>query len=259
MSILRPYPGITMWTRNCPFSCIFCGNVIFGGKPTQYRPPANIEAEMRDLKERGCRRIFVYDDELLGTKMPDGWMKEVADRIEPLGLVWVTQGRCSSKYITYELLADAKRAGCRAIFWGAESFSQNVLDAMKKKITEADIWHTLRLSKAVGIENGIFTMIGNYKETEADLAYTRDALKKAYDEGLLDYRQTTVCTALPGTEFEKIQKKEGTYTPPPTEGPLMAQLYNDKTCMGNDRLSYWMREFQRTGPLGTMGEPKARR
>jgi radical SAM superfamily enzyme YgiQ (UPF0313 family) len=216
----------------------------------------NIEAEMIDLKARGCRRIFVYDDELIGTKMPDGWMADVADRVGPLGLSWVTQGRCSQKYVTPELLADAKRAGCRAVFWGAESFSQNVLDAMKKHITEADIWHTLRVSKAAGIENGIFTIIGNYKETEADLEYTRDALKRAYDEGLLDYRQTTVCTALPGTEFERIQKEEGTYTAPPTEGPLMAQLYNNKTCMGNDRLAYWMKAFHETGPLGTMGEPR---
>jgi radical SAM superfamily enzyme YgiQ (UPF0313 family) len=258
MAILRPNPGITMWTRNCPFKCIFCGNKVFGGKPTQYRPPANIEREMADLKARGCRNIFVYDDELIGTKIPAGWMADVADRVGPMGFRWVTQGRCSEKHVTREILEDAKRAGCRAIFWGVESFSQPVLDAMHKHLTEADIWYTLRLTKEVGIENGVFTMIGNYKETEADLAYTRDALKVAYGEGLLTYRQTTACTAMPGTELKEIMEREGTYKPAPTHGHLMQDIYEGTGTLTKQQIAYWMNEFMLTGPLGTMGEPRPR-
>jgi radical SAM superfamily enzyme YgiQ (UPF0313 family) len=256
MSILRTNPAITMWTRGCPYSCIFCGNKIFGKHTTRYRPVDNIVAEMADLKKRGCENIFVYDDELIGTKMPEGWMKEIADRVGPMGFRWVTQGRCSQKYITRELLEDAKRAGCRSVFWGVESFSQPVLDAMHKHITEADIWYTLRLAKSVGLENGIFTMIGNYKETEADLAYTCNRIKEAYDEGLLDYRQTTVCTAMPGTELYDIQVADGTYIEAPTHGSMMQQIYAQTPYLTEQRIGYWYKKFYETGPLGTMGEPR---
>jgi len=259
MSILRTNPAITMWTRGCPYQCVFCGDAIFNKTPTKYRPPENIEAEMLDLKKRGCENIFVYDDELIGTKMPAGWMKDIADRISWMGFKWVTQGRCSQKYVTREVLEEAKRAGCRAIFWGVESFSQSVLDAMKKHITEADIWHTLRLTKEAGIENGIFTMIANYKETEADLAYTCEQIKKAYDEDLLDYRQTTVCTAMPGTELYKIQVADGTYIEAPTRGAMMQQIYAQTPYLTEAQIAYWYQKFYETGPLGTMGEPRPKK
>jgi radical SAM superfamily enzyme YgiQ (UPF0313 family) len=259
MFILRNNPGIIMFTRGCPFKCIFCGDTIFNHQPTRYRPPENIEKEMTDLHKRGCQNIFVYDDELVGTKIPDGWMKDVADRIEPLGMKWVTQGRCSIKHVTKEILEDAKRAGCRSIFWGVESFSQKVLNAMHKGITEEDIWHTLRLSKEVGIESGLFTMIGNYMETEEDLEYTCQQIKKCYDEDLIEYRQTTVCTAMPGTELYDIQVAEGSYVEAPTKGTVMQEIYNSTRYLTKEQIEYWQKRFYETGPLGTMGEPRPKK
>ena len=152
MAMLRPNPGIAMWTRGCPYSCIFCSDFIFYGRPTQFRPPDKIEREWKDLYNHGCRRIYVYDDELYGVKLPVGWMKEVADRLEQYGMTWVTQGRCSRHHITKELMQDAYRAGCRTIFWGLESFSPKVLKAIKKVLTEEDIWHTLRIARECGID-----------------------------------------------------------------------------------------------------------
>jgi len=250
MNILRPNPGITMWTRGCPFSCVFCGNTIFNHMATRYRPPANIEAEMLDLKRRGCQNLFVYDDELIGTKIPDGWMKDVADRIQPMGFKWVTQGRCNEKYVTRELLEDAKRAGCRLILWGVESMSENVLKAIKKHTTPADVWHTLRLARDVGIENGVFTMIGNYKETEEDLAITAAALKQGYEEGVIQYRQTTVCTAMPGTEYAEIQQREGWYREAPATGMQMLQVHNPTPWLTSEQINKWMGIFNQACPVG---------
>jgi radical SAM superfamily enzyme YgiQ (UPF0313 family) len=169
---------------------------------------------MRDLYKRGSRNVYVYDDEMVGVKVPAGWMSEIADRIQDLaqaGLMWVTQGRCSRHHITLDLLRDMKRAGCKTVFWGLESFSPKVLRAIKKVLTPEDVWHTLRLSREAGIENGIFTMIGNYQETAEDLELSITELEKAYKEGLIQYRQTTVCTVMPGTQLEEIQKREGWY------------------------------------------------
>lgn len=209
--ILNPKAGVAMWQRGCPFSCVFCGNVIFGGQKTRYRPPKKIEAEMKDLHERCINRVYVYDDEMIGTKQPDGWMREIADRIEPLGMIWATQARCSKRYVTEQVLNDMHRAGCRMIFWGVESLSQNVLDAIDKQTTVEDIKHSLKLSKQAGIDNSLFMMVGNYKETEADLDITRNTLHRLYKQGLVDHIQVFVAKIFPGARLVDISKREGWY------------------------------------------------
>jgi len=204
---------------------------------------------MRDLHRRGVRRVFVYDDELVGTRLPDGWMREIADGIEDLGLMWVTQGRCSKKHITPELMRDMKRAGCKAIFWGVESFSEKVLKAVKKAQTADDIWHTLRVARDAGIENGAFTMIGNYQETEDDLEITAEALGQAYREGLIQYRQTTVCTGMPGTELERIQRAEGWWVDPPQGGRQMLQINSETPWLTKEQIAYWQQRFADVCPV----------
>lgn len=253
MAMLRPNPGIAMWTRGCPYSCIFCSDFIFYGRPTMFRPPDKIEAEWEDLRKHGCQRIYVYDDELYGVKLPQGWMKEVADRLEPYGMTWVTQGRCSRHHITKELMEDAYRSGCRVIFWGLESFSPKVLKAIRKVLTEEDIWHTLRLAREAGIDNAVYTMIGNYQETPEDLEYTAQELGKAYREGLIQYRQTTVCTTMKGTRQEAIARKEGWYVPEPEAGPQMAQVYAPTPWLTEKQIAHYMRKYAEVCPVGVPG------
>ena len=248
MKLLQPNPGIAMWTRGCPYSCIFCCNPIYKKQAKRFRPVENIVAEMAELKRIGCERIYVYDDDLVGTKMPEGWMKGIADGIEGMGFSWVTQGRCSTKYITRELMGDVKRAGCRAIFWGVESFSPKVLKAIKKALTPEAIWHTLRVAKEAGIENGIFTMIGNYQETEEDLALTAEELGKAYGEGLIDYRQTTFCTAMPGTRMAELAKAEGWWKDPPVYGRAMMEAHHSTPWLTHQQIDHWMGEFDKACP-----------
>ena len=162
---------------------------------------------MKALKAQGVLNVFVYDDEMVGMKQPHNWMRDIADLIEPLGLRWLCQGRCSEKHITPELIADMRRAGCHTVFWGVESFSPKVLKAMRKGTSMADIWHTLRVARAGGLNNAVFTMLGNYLETDEDLEMTADALKQAYDEGLVQSRQTTTCTPMEGTELARMAQE----------------------------------------------------
>lgn len=248
--------SISMWSRGCPFNCVFCGNIVMHGA-TRYRPPAHIHAEMVDLKARHINSVFVYDDELVGTRHPVGWMADIADRIGELGIEWKGQGRCSERFTTLEVLRDCRRAGCRVMMWGIESFSPRVLKAVRKATTPAGIWTTLRRSKEAGIRNWAFTMVGNIEETEDDLAETARCLAAAYREGLIDYRQTTVVTALPGTELERMQKHGGWYTQPPDTGAQMHQVFTDTPWLKADRIQYWLRKFDEVCPANHVGRAVA--
>lgn len=248
--LLKPESIIQM-SRGCPHRCAFCCNPVYKGRAKRFKMPAQIEAEIRDLKENfGIKTVFSYDDEIVGTKMPDGWVTDLADRLCSLNVTWKTQGRCNRKHVTLPILNDLSDAGCEVIMWGVESFSQKVLKAIKKDTTVADIWHSLYAAKEAGIKNWVFTMIGNLEETEEDLKETALALRKAYDEGLIDYRQTTVVTALPGTELYDRQVAEGWYKAPPESGPQMHQVYSDTPWLTGGQIGKWLQVFAQVCPVG---------
>lgn len=245
--------AITMWTRGCPYECVFCGNAIFSPTKKRCRPVANVVAELEALKVYGIKSLFVYDDELLGVKLPEGWLHELCEAIAPLGFTWKTQGRCSRRWITPEVLDDVHHAGCKVVMWGCESFSDKVLSTLGKGTAVADNWHTLRAAKAAGLKNFVFSMIGNAEETDAELEETCNALAEAYREGLVDYRQTTVVTALPHTKLWRRQKSEGWYETIPESGRQMAQVYRDTPWLTGERMAYWLQRFAEACPVNIEG------
>lgn len=246
--LLHP-EAIAMMSRGCPHRCLMCSNPLFKGRRQQFRTPESIALEVQTLKEKfGVKSVFFYDDELPGSRLPEGWLDGLVKALGPLGVVWKCQGRCSRKYVTPDVMRKFYEAGCRAIMWGVESFSQKVLDYMKKDVKVEEIMPTLRASKEAGILNWAFTMIGNYGETEEDVLLTLRGLEQAYKEGLIDFRQTTVVTALPATELEKKQKEEGWYHEPPNSGPLMYQTYHSTPWLPSNKINYYLAMFERVCP-----------
>ena len=232
--------GIAMWSRGCPHNCIFCGNPVFSHQRIRMRDPQAIYDDMAALKEMGVKAVFVYDDELVGMGgAQNEWLLEVCEKIEPLGLLWKCQGRCSEKAIRPDVLQAMYKAGCRAIMWGVESFSEHVLKAIKKGTNMADIWHTLRAAHDAGIGNWLFLMVGNYQESKLDLAHTEAQIRKACAEDLVQWRQVTICTPVPGTEMYDLAMAEGWGVEPPESGPQMAQAYNDTPWLSKRELKYW--------------------
>jgi len=240
--------GISMWSRGCPHMCTFCGNPVFNKQRIRTRPAEHIAAEMAQLKALGVKAVFVYDDELVGvySQGHPEWLAGVCKEIEPLGLVWKCQGRCSTKLELAELQG-MYAAGCRAIMWGVESFSQPVLTAMRKGTTEADIWHTLRTAKQAGIGNWLFMMVGNYAETGTHLAYTEQQLAKATEGGLVQWRQVTVCTPVLGSPLYETAKAEGWLKESPEAGPQMHQVYNATPWLSERELRHWVGRLERAG------------
>lgn len=238
--------GIAMWSRGCPHRCTFCGNPVFGGQRVRRRPVAAVYEDMAALKALGARAVFVYDDELPGMPGGDDWLVACCEAIRPLGLTWKCQGRCTTR-LTPDVLHAMAAAGCKAVMWGVESFSQSVLDAMKKDTTEEDIWHTLQAAKAAGIGNWLFLMVGNYRETPADLAYTERALERAAQEGLVQWRQVTVTTPVLGTPLYETAAAEGWLTSPPEVGPQMAQVYGHTPWLKERDVRYWKARLEEAG------------
>ncbi len=244
--------GIMMMARGCPSRCSFCGNTIFGGRPWRPRSPVLIVDELQHLRERwGINSVFVYDDEAVGMNTRQmQWIKDVAAEVRRRGLnrglTIKCQGRCSNRFIDAETMAALRSmAEAVCVMWGVESFSDDVLRAVRKGATVEMIWHTLRTAKAAGILNWLFLMVGNLEETPADAELTVAGLRQAIDEGLVDFRQVTIASPQPGTEMWVRAEREGWLVEQPLTGAAMHETYADTPWMSADQLRHYQQVLER--------------
>ena len=96
-----------------------------------------------------------------------------------------------------EILKQMAELGCFRIWYGSESGSQRILDAMQRRVTVEKIQSVTQQAKNYGIEAGLFVMLGYPGEEISDIEATVDHLKKAGADTFL----TTVAYPIKGTEF----------------------------------------------------------
>ncbi len=121
-------------TRGCPHDCEFCSvTSAFGGR-FRNRPLEEVEAELRALRSfEGLltlkRCVFFVDDNIVSNR---AYAREFFSRIADLNLNWF--GQASVNIVRDpEMLQLAKRSGCRALFIGFETISDECLAGVGKK------------------------------------------------------------------------------------------------------------------------------
>ena len=182
-------------TRGCPFKCNWCAKPIYGNRYNS-RSPENVVAEIKLLKERYQMDHIWFCDDIFGLK--PGWVKEFAKLlyIENIKIRFKIQSRA-------DLLADEETvkalalAGCENVWIGAESGSQQILDAMDKGITIAQIGEATLLMKENGIKPSFFIQFGYPGELKEDIKLTIDMINELlpFEIGI------SVSYPLPGTVF----------------------------------------------------------
>lgn len=192
---VKRFPAtILITSRGCPGMCVFCDNKVFGRRLRCYSADYVVEMIKHLRKNYGIREIQFRDDNFLVFR---DRMIKLCRRIidEKIDIVWSCAGRVDM--INEEALALMKKAGCWQIWYGVESGSQKVLDAIKKNTTIEKIRRAVNLTKAAGISPCGFFMIGMPTETEDDIKKTIDLLL----ELPLDEFHITHFTPLPGSEI----------------------------------------------------------
>lgn len=243
--------GVSSFSRGCPFECIFCANNMYRRQATRYRPPEKIYEELSYLKSRfGVKVVGIFDDEPVGTKIPDGWMGEIADLVEPLKLNLYMHGRHSKRYITKELMQETRRAGVSCLMWGTESLNDKTLKAIKKHTTWEDIKVSLKHARDAGIVNLVLMQIGQYQETSEDAALTCERLKECYREKLIGGLRVFVTQIYPGTELERISKEEGWYKPPPSGNRSKRLAFIGTPWMTKQEIEHWQAAYIKACPVG---------
>jgi anaerobic magnesium-protoporphyrin IX monomethyl ester cyclase len=238
-------------SRGCTAGCIYCIKHVNYQYTVRLRSPAKILEELWVLKKLGINYVNMYAD--LFTVSRDQVMELCKLMVESkIDMHWTCNSRVD--YVDEEMLAMMGKAGCFFMTWGIESGSEQVLKHARKGAYPDKAERALRWSKAAGIKNWGYFIIGLPTETEETIRQTIVFAKKLP----LDIALFHVAAPYPGTPFFFEVVREGWFRP----GTRWEQVDMDKGTVLDypglpaERMLYWQkRAFRewafRPGPIWT--------
>jgi anaerobic magnesium-protoporphyrin IX monomethyl ester cyclase len=184
-----------MSTRGCPYACEFCGNVVHGRSYREHSPGRVVD-EMEQALALGYDRIAFADDVFtLRREHVLGVCAELERR--GLRVPWECLGRVDN--LDAGTAAAMRRAGCRTVFFGLESGSDDVLRLMGKGATAAQARKAVWAAHDAGLEVGGFFILcypGETDETVLETLRFADSLP-------LDYVGLSMPYPLPGSALRE--------------------------------------------------------
>jgi len=118
--------GVTIATRGCPFACDYCSIPAMYQRRMRYRPIGEVVDEIRRMPGRA----LIFWDDNIGAN--PNYAKALFEAIAPLNRWWTSQATLEG-VLDEEFLDLAARSGCKAMFIGLESISQDSLNGANKK------------------------------------------------------------------------------------------------------------------------------
>ena len=188
-------------TRGCPFHCNWCAKPIWGQRYAM-RSPASVAEELAMLKRTYSPDHIWFTDDIFGLRPQ--WVaafgREVAAR--DAAVPFMIQSRAD--LMTDEAVEGLRQAGCVEVWIGAESGSQQVLDAMDKGITVAEIRAARERLRQAGIRACFFIQFGYPGESFDDILATVELVRTALPDNI----GVSVSYPLPGTKFHALVREQ---------------------------------------------------
>ena len=182
--------------RGCPYTCTWCSHSVFG-ETHRRRSVEDVVNEVAYLVERYRPDQLWYADDVL--TINPRWFLQYAAELKRRGLRLPFECISRAQRLNPEVIDALAEMGCDRLWIGAESGSQRILDAMKRKADVTDVQVKTKMLQARGIQVGMFIMLGYDGEEVADIEATVDHLKKANPDVFL----TTVAYPIKGTKYHE--------------------------------------------------------
>jgi radical SAM superfamily enzyme YgiQ (UPF0313 family) len=68
LKVDRYATGALQYSRGCPFQCEFCDIIVIYGRKPRVKEPAQLVAELDDMRRAGFHSAFIVDDNFIGNK-----------------------------------------------------------------------------------------------------------------------------------------------------------------------------------------------
>ena len=186
-------------TRGCPHACDFCAVAVMYQRKVRKRPIASVAAEFASFPGKA---IIFWDDNLASDRK---YAKALFEAIAPYRKWWSSQVSIHAAQ-DFEFLESAARSGCKQLFIGLESISQESMDGASKGFNRVEEYGRLisRIHEhGIAVQAGI--VFGFDEDNESIFGETLDFLE------LSGVQNATfnILTPYPGTPLHRRLEAEG--------------------------------------------------
>ena len=201
--------SVVYTSRGCPGRCSFCAVSNFFGRIQRRRPIDNIISELREIPQG--RTVFFSDDDIIGRSPIE---REKAVELfksiiyDGINISWHAFTSIEAALFD-EVLENAAKSGCRWLYIGFDSTSQQSLKEMNKAMKIIALKRSYnKLIKKIN-SYGILVyggfIIGNDSDDIKSVKKMMRFIKYSYVNGFALF----VLTPLPGTElFDRMTKEK---------------------------------------------------
>jgi len=191
--------------RGCPYTCTWCSRSVFG-ETHRRRSAKNVVDEIELLREQYKPDMLWFADDVFTINQK--WFNEFYAEMKKRNIKIPFECITRADRLNEDIIQKMSELGSFRIWYGAESGSQKILDAMQRRVTVEEIQRVTKLTKQHGIEAGFFIMLGYPGEEISDIEETVDLLK----ETLPDLFLTTVAYPIKGTPlFTEVEHQITTH------------------------------------------------
>ena len=193
--------------RGCPFTCTWCSHSVYG-RSHRRRSVEDVASEVEWIIDRYRPDQLWYADDVLTINRT--WFLDYASELSRRGVSIPYEAITRADCLDEETVEALAATGAWRIWIGAESGSQRILDAMRRKTFIGDVRRKTLMLQTKGIKVGMFIMFGYEGEEETDLLETLEHLKTTAPDVFL----TTVAYPIKGTEYyDAVQEHIGSDLP----------------------------------------------
>jgi radical SAM superfamily enzyme YgiQ (UPF0313 family) len=191
-------PDAVQATRGCPNRCKFCSVTSFFKHTFRTRPVNEVIEELKTLKSYV---IFMDDNIIANTE----YAQELFSKMIPLRKRWLSQ--CGINIADNdELLRLASASGCRGLFIGLESITQENLTDCNKTYNRTNRY--VRAIEKIH-STGIGVFVGIVFGMDWDKSDVFEKTLNFLDESKVDALQATILTPFPGTRLFTEMENQG--------------------------------------------------
>jgi radical SAM superfamily enzyme YgiQ (UPF0313 family) len=163
-------------SRGCPMGCAFCEDRKTKGR---WFSPSHFEQEIQNIVENGINAIMIFDDLFtIAPKKLQPYAEILKKFHKETSLIYRCFGHAKIIADHPEILDLLRESGCVEIGFGAESASQEILNAVYKGTKIEDMYTCVEDTIRAGIRIKAFFMIGLPGETLETFQETYNFIEK---------------------------------------------------------------------------------
>lgn len=190
-----------LFSRGCPFKCIFCITKIFGPRVRRRSVKSVVDEIKSVVSEFNIRHFYFADDNLT---LERNYIMEMCDFIDRERLSITFEGSTRANCVDEELISKMTRSGLIRISFGLETVDPEMRRIMRKEIPIESYAIANRLTNKYGVETINSLILGLPGETRETVKKTLSYLRNARD---IQHASFSIAVPYPGTELLEMAKK----------------------------------------------------